>query len=272
MKIRFRSPSSQILDSEALDLICNPINHERLELRPSKKGPLLVGTKSGDVFHVSNGIPILMDPSHLTDSKRKSQIFYDILAPFYEFSQWIYYSLNGGEGTARNEYLRFIDVKQGDRVLEVSIGNGINIKFLPRNARYFGIDVSLGQLKQCRRNTSKLNLSTKIFQADADQLPFFDNTFDSVFNIGSINYFENKKQAIMEMIRVANPGGLILMADETERFAKNHDRYPIYRGFFGSRTRKVGPPIDELPGGITDVELREIRKGAYFCLRFRKSE
>lgn len=269
MKIKSRSRVSW-LDPQTLELICSPKNHERLELRSTIKGKVLVGSESGDVFPIYDDIPVLMDPLHLSESNKKSRRFYDLLAPLYEFSQTIYYSLNGGEERSRNEYLKFVGVKRGDRVLEVSIGNGVNIKFLPGEAEYFGIDVSLGQLKQCRRRITRFNLNAKIFQAEAEHIPFFDNTFDSVFNVGSINYFEDKRQAISEMIRVAKPGGLMLIADETERAAIEHDRLPIYRGYFDSKKRKLGPPIDDLPQGVIDVEMDEIREGAYFCLRFRK--
>lgn len=260
-----------MMNPQTLSLLCSPTDHDPLELRDTPEGQILVGRDSGAVFQIRDGIPVLMDSSNMSDANEKSRQFYDLLAPFYEFSQGIYYAVSGGEEKARNEYLKYAGVREGDRVLEVSIGNGINIKFLPRNADYFGIDVSWGQLKRCQRNISKYNLNVEIFLAEAEHLPFLDGIFDVVFNVGSINYFENKQAAIEEMLRVAKPEASLLIADETEKSARMHNKLPIYRGFFNSFKESVVPPTDLLPDNVNHVRLTEIRGGAYYCLQFKKS-
>ena len=259
------------LNEKYLSLLRSPVNGESLELMEKPDGNYLVGKESGTVFPIRDGIPVLMNSSNLSDANEKSMRFYDVLTPFYEFTQSFYYRMKGGEEKVRTEYLRYAGVREGDRVLEVSIGNGVNIKFLPRNTEYFGIDVSWGQLKICRQSMSRYNLNIEIFQAEAEHLPFLDESFDVVFNVGSINYFEDKRKAIDEMIRVAKPGGRMLIADETEKSAYNHNKLPIYRGFFNRSKEPVVPQVSLLPQYISDVKLTEIRNGAYFCLQFRKA-
>ena len=97
-----------------------------------------------------------------------------------------------------------------------------------------------------------------------------DEAFDIVFNVASINYFEEKKKAIDEMFRVAKPGARMMIVDETEKAAHAHNKLPLYRGYFNSSKEPVVPPIDLLPGNATDVKLTEIRNGLYFVLEFRK--
>lgn len=259
------------MNPNALRFVCNPFNHEPLHFENQARGEVLVGKESGTIFPIRDGIPVLMNSSNLSNANEKSMRFYDVPAPFYEFTQSFYYRMKGGEEKVRTEYLRYAGVREGDRVLEVSMGNSVNIKFLPRNTEYFGIDISWGQLKICRQNMSRYNLNIEIFQAEAEHLPFCDEVFDVVFNVGSINYFEDKKKAIDEMLRVAKPGARLMIADETEKAARAHNKMPIYRRFFNSSKAPVKPPEDLLPRNVVGVNLTEIRDGSYFCLQFRKS-
>lgn len=258
------------MDENYVDMLRNPINGESLELVKKPGGQFLVGKESGMLFALRDGIPVFIDPSRLTDANEKSRKYYDILAPVYQFTQSFYYLVKGGEEKERNEYLQHVPVREGNRVLEISVGNGVNIRFLPRNAEYFGIDVSWGQLKRCRQLGERYDFSAELFQAEAEHLPFCDEAFDVVFNVASINYFEDKKKAIEEMFRVAKPGARMMIADETEKTARAHNKLPIFRGFFNSSKAPVVPPIDVLPENAADVKLTEIRKGLYFCLEFRK--
>jgi ubiquinone/menaquinone biosynthesis C-methylase UbiE len=255
--------------AEMLSLLRSPVNGERLEVIERAGETYLVGTDSGTSFPVRDGIPVFIDPGRLKAENEKSRIYYDILSPFYQFTQSVYYRLKGGEEQSRNEYLRYAEIRDGDSVLEVSIGNGVNIKYLTANAEYFGVDVSWGQLKRCMQNTGA-ERNIELFQAEAEHLPFCDEAFDVVFNVASINYFEDKKRAIEEMFRVAKPGARMMIADETEKAARAHNKLPIFRGFFNSSRDPVSPPIDLLPSDATEIRLSEIRDGLYYCLRFRK--
>ena len=53
-----------------------------------------------------------------------------------------------------------------------------------------------------------------------EALPYKDNSFDSVFHVGGINFFNDKKAAIEEMIRVAKPNTKITIVDETSKWVK----------------------------------------------------
>ena len=253
-----------------LSRLCDPVTRERLRLIERSGRTYLIGTESGTLFPVRDGIPVFIDPSRLTRANQKSRMYYDLLAPVYRFSQAFYYRLRGGEDKARNEYLQFVPVSEGDSVLEISVGNGANIRFLPRSAEFFGIDVSWGQLKRCSDLGKKIGFDIELFQAEAEHLPFADEAFDVVFNVASINYIEDKKKAVDEMFRVARPGARLLIADETEKAARAHNKLPIFRGFFNGSRDPVTPPVDLLPSDAKEVKLSEIRNGLYFCLQFQK--
>lgn len=194
---------------DSLTLICDPVTRDALEIKtePDARGRLhefLVNPKTNQRFPIRDGIPIFYCKGDVFGSNQRYQAMYDCFAPFYDFSTWLYSRWKGMSTEARlREYLDELEVRGGDRVLEVSVGTGRNLQFLPRSAQFFGLDISWGMLKQCQRNTAKWKLDVTLFAGTAEQLPFQDEVFDVVFHFGGINFFNDKAAAIREMIRVA---------------------------------------------------------------------
>jgi ubiquinone/menaquinone biosynthesis C-methylase UbiE len=156
------------------------------------------------------------------------------------------------------------------KVLEVSVGTGRNLRFLPRTAPFFGLDISWGMLKRCRRNAAKWKLDLTLFMGMAEQLPFKDEAFDVVFHFGGINFFNDRAAAIREMIRVAKPGTKFVIGDENEELAKKYEHLPVTGGFLRDRKQAITAPVDLLPAGLQDVRVKDIADGDLYCLTFRK--
>lgn len=218
----------------------------------------------------SRGILHFCGAEDAVGSDAASTRFYDRFAPFYEGGQKLYYSLYGGERKARNDYLQYLHIRPGDRVLEVSVGTGANIRCLPPEADYYGIDLSAGQLEQCFLQKQRRRLPLHLCQANAEALPFRDESFDAVFHVGGINLFSDREAAIREMVRVARPGAPLLIADETERVARRYQRLPFFGTPFRGR-EEIVPPVDLLPPNVTDVALADVRRGSLYCLTFCKA-
>ena len=76
-----------------------------------------------------------------------------------------------------------------------------------------GVDLSLSKLKKIdKRYRDKLDIS--LIGCCAQELPFLDEQFDIVVNIGSFNHYTNRTKATKEMLRVTKIGGKILLADK----------------------------------------------------------
>ena len=83
-------------------------------------------------------------------------------------------------------------------------------------------------LANCQANLHRWQFQADLFLGNAECLPFADESFDVVFHVGGINFFNDRAKAIREMIRVAKPGSKILIADETEEHVKEmYERGPI---------------------------------------------
>jgi ubiquinone/menaquinone biosynthesis C-methylase UbiE len=240
-------------------------------LHYSKNGRLLVNDGNKAKYQINeNGIAEFIESSDIKGSNEKSTAFYNSFSPFYELGQKFYYSFFGGEISAREDYLKYLDINDGDRVLEVSVGTAANIKFLPREANCYGIDISKGQLVQALKNKRLFGLPLNLCLSNAEALPFRDNSFDCVYHIGGINLFSDKKKAISEMVRVAKPGTKIMISDETEKVAEKYEKLPYFGKPFRNRGETIKAPVDLLPENVENVETFEIRKGTLYVLCFKK--
>ena len=262
--------------SDILTLICDPSTRDGLEIttvsdardRPQE---FLLNPKTGQRFPIRNGIPIFLLQGELSGSNQRYQARYDRFARFYDFSTWLYSRWKGISVEARlREYLDELEVETDDRVLEVSVGTGRNLQFLPRNAHCFGLDISWGMLQQCQRKAAKWKLDVTLFVGSAERLLFRDEVIDVVFHFGGINFFTDKAAAIREMIRVAKPGTRFVIGDENEALAKKYEKLPITRRFYGNRKQAIAAPVDLLPREMQDVRVKDLAGGDMYCLSFTK--
>ena len=119
---------------------------------------------------------------------------------------------NGGERRARNKVLRHLPTGRGLDLLDVAVGDGVYIDWLPPDWRIVGVDISRSQLEACRRRAA--GRSVWLAQGEAEELPLESHSFDAVLAIGAFNYFNDPEGALREMIRVARPGAPIVISDE----------------------------------------------------------
>jgi ubiquinone/menaquinone biosynthesis C-methylase UbiE len=264
------------MKAETESLLCRPGTHEPLRL-VSVEGPggiaqdELVCERSGERFPIRDGIPVFLDESSLSGSNQRYQRFYNRSARLYDAAIALVAKLGGvGEGQARSEYLSELEVQDGDRVLEVSIGTGANLRFLPAKTSYFGLDISWGMLKKCQRNLDKRQLEAELILGNAEELPLRDESFDAVFHVGGINAFNDRAKAIAEMIRVARAGTKIVIVDETAKLMDRFARVPSVARLLREYGDRFSAPAALVPDGMTDLRVQDIVRGNLYCLTFRK--
>jgi SAM-dependent methyltransferase len=242
------------MEREVLSLLCDPDTRYSFEWEENT----LRNTATGRVYPVRDGIPLFV--STLSGPNLKYQTLYDRIAPVYDLGErlcsWV-----ARKCDFRREWLNEIEVSSGSRALEISVGTGANLPYLARDIDLYGVDLSWGMLRKCRKNLKKWGREAHLFQCEAERLPFRAEVFDCVFHVGGINSFRDKARAIKEMIWVARPGAKIVIVDETERAARNH---------YASNVEGVRCPIDCVPEGMQEVRAREIACGKLYCLTFRK--
>ncbi|MBP7700533.1 class I SAM-dependent methyltransferase [Candidatus Woesebacteria bacterium] len=225
--------------------------------------------KTNSKYQVKDDIFIFTQTEDLRKDNKKYSGFYNVIANLYDIGSKVFFWFHGGEIKARKEFLEELKIVSGAKVLEVSIGTGTNISMLPKDADYFGVDISYGMLKKCQQNLNKMGRQSLLFQAEAEHLPFNDNTFDSVFHVGGVNYFNEKGKALAEMVRVSKSGTHLTIVDETDKFFETLSWIPFLKNAFptGKATK---PPTELLPSGMKNIQVSEIVNGNYWRLTFQK--
>lgn len=135
--------------------------------------------------------------------------FYDRFAGIYDF----FFDQVFQPG--RVESIQSMDFRQGDQVLEVGVGTGLNLPLYPKGVRVVGIDLSGPMLRGARsRSTgSRAPASINLGQMDATRLAFPDNIFDYVYAPYVISVVPHPREVVAEMGRVCKPGGRIVVVN-----------------------------------------------------------
>jgi SAM-dependent methyltransferase len=79
-------------------------------------------------------------------------------------------------------------------------------------------DISPGMLTALKDNARSLGLEVRTEPADAERLPFADESFDLVLGHAVLHHIPDLPQAFREFKRVLAPGGTILFAGEPSRY------------------------------------------------------
>ena len=107
--------------------------------------------------------------------------------------------------------LKEIHKSQTGRILDVGCGNGNLFSFLS-NEQYelFGIDFSENMIAEAKKSFSE---KASFFVADAEELPFADNTIDIITCNASFHHYVHPNTVLAEMKRVLKDGGKLLIGD-----------------------------------------------------------
>ncbi|HKB60940.1 MAG TPA: class I SAM-dependent methyltransferase [Gallionellaceae bacterium] len=113
-------------------------------------------------------------------------------------------------------FLRNLDIKPGDAVLDVACGAGqISIPAARAGARVTGIDIATNLVEQGRARARREGLDINFDEGDAEQLPYGDATFDVVVSLIGAMFAPRPERVAAELARVCRPGGRIVMGNWT---------------------------------------------------------
>jgi ubiquinone/menaquinone biosynthesis C-methylase UbiE len=97
--------------------------------------------------------------------------------------------------------------------LEIGIGTGRNLTFYPAGLEIVGIDTSSEMLALARSRAKAVDRAITLEQADAEQLPFPDASFDTVVSTLSFCTIPDDRRAMREAVRVLRPGGRLVLLE-----------------------------------------------------------
>ena len=109
-----------------------------------------------------------------------------------------------------------LDLRSGARVLDVAAGNGnASLAAARRWCDVTSTDYVASLLESGRARAQAEGHSIKFQEADAENLPFPDASFDAVLSTFGVMFTPNQDKAASELARVCKPGGRIGLANWT---------------------------------------------------------
>jgi SAM-dependent methyltransferase len=112
--------------------------------------------------------------------------------------------------------LELANLKSGQFVLDIGCGLGGLIERIDSRfsgLQLSGINVDPRQLDVCQRLRSKAENVIRWHEADACDLSFENNSFDTVFCVEAMFHFDSRARFLEQALRVLKPGGRLVMSD-----------------------------------------------------------
>ena len=131
-----------------------------------------------------------------------------------------------------------VDLRAGERVLDVAAGNGnATLAAARRFARVTSTDYVAHLLDKGAARARAEGLEVDFQVADAEALPFADESFDIALSTFGVMFAPDQTRAASELLRVVRPGGRIGLANWTPE------------GFIGELFRVIGAHLPP-PAGL----------------------
>ena len=123
-------------------------------------------------------------------------------------------TMNKGNRLMNLETISQLGIVDNDKILEIGMGNGFFVKDIlaaGKNVKYSGCDFSDTMVKEASILNGSFAANAQFILSNADQLPFGDGSFDKVFTVNTIYFWENSKRTLTEIRRVLKPDGMLIV-------------------------------------------------------------
>lgn len=136
-----------------------------------------------------------------------------------------------------------LDLRAKERVLDVAAGNGnATLAAARRWCDVVSTDYVGALLVRGQARASAEGLAVQFTEADAENLPYTDGSFDVVLSTFGVMFTPNQERAASELARVCRPGGKIGLANWTPP------------GFIGELFKLIGRYVPP-PAGVKSAAL-----------------
>ncbi len=113
-------------------------------------------------------------------------------------------------------------------------------------------DISPGMIEVLRGNAERLGLEVEAQVADAETLPYPDESFDLVLGHAVLHHLPDLQQAFSEFARVLRPGGAVVFAGEPSRYGDRLAGVPKRAATAVAPAWRVAMRASAAPNGHSD--------------------
>jgi phosphatidylethanolamine/phosphatidyl-N-methylethanolamine N-methyltransferase len=180
-------------------------------------------------------------------STASTSTLYGRHAAFYD----LVFGLSLGPG--RLQTLQRMAVQPGENVLEIGVGTGLSLSLYPPGTHLTGIDLSSQMLAQAQTRAAEKGIPIDLFQMNAQQLEFKDNSFDKCVAMYVASVTPHPSEMVAEMKRVTKPGGHFYILNH---FSRKGSWLTFFEKLLSSQAALIGfEPLFYLDDFIAATQL-----------------
>jgi ubiquinone/menaquinone biosynthesis C-methylase UbiE len=130
-----------------------------------------------------------------------------------------FFTLTYDRSIARTEKAGLHDLRRGllagasGKVLEIGAGTGLNIPLYDPSVELTMTEPYPPMVKRLQRRVGEQTPAAKVLRAPAEDIPFEDDTFDTVVSTLVLCGVDDQPRALRELRRVLKPGGTFLFLE-----------------------------------------------------------
>lgn len=112
------------------------------------------------------------------------------------------------------ESIKTLLIEDDEHILEIGHGNAAHVKSLlslAQNVQYIGIDISETMLHEAKRLNETFKNQAEFVLYEGTKLPFEDKTFDKIFTVNTVYFWENPVEYLNEIYRVLKNNGTFVL-------------------------------------------------------------
>lgn len=179
-----------------------------------------------------------------------------------------------GFEAARRQSIAGLGLGEGERVLLVGAGTGLDLPWLPRGVRVTAIDVTPAMLRRLERRATRLGLAVDARVMDARDLQVGPTPFDAAVLHLVLSVMPDPALGLAEVARVLRPGGRAAVFDkflgEQERPSMRRRLVNVVaRPLFSDMNRRLEPMVRHA-GLVVERDAPSVFGGMYRIVTLQK--
>jgi len=118
-----------------------------------------------------------------------------------------------------------LQIDSGNKILELGHGNAGHVEFIfeqAENIKYYGLEMSELMFQEARQiNRNYVSQKQAFFSIyEGNIIPFEDDSFNKVFTVNTIYFWQEPEKLLSEIYRVLQPKGILCITFAEESFMK----------------------------------------------------